>query len=106
MLSLFSKLIDYGVATQFRNDPSGRAVFLPYGPRKNAYFVDSKADEEKIRSFVKLYRSASTLVSWLGTIGIFVFDWCWTSYASAEPLRSRETALIVSSSLYLLFIIV
>ena len=57
MISLFSRTMDRAVDLQFRKDPGGRLVFLPFGPRKKAYFVDSKSDEEKIRAFVKMYRS-------------------------------------------------
>jgi hypothetical protein len=63
MISLFSRTMDKAVDLQFRKDPSGRLVFLPFGPKKKAYFVDSKSDEEKIRAFVKMYRSFSTLIS-------------------------------------------
>ena len=107
MISLFSKLIDYGVESQFRKDPSGRLIFLPFGRRKKAYFVDSKADEEKIRSFLKMYRGASTLISWLGMVGIYVFGWSSTFRASATtiPGWTRLTPFLVSSLVYVLIMI-
>lgn len=88
-----------------RKIPADALVFLPFGSRKKAYFVDSKADEEKIRSFVKMYRSASTLISWLAMLGIYAFGWSWTYYASASPLRNKLTGLVVSSLVYLLFLL-
>jgi hypothetical protein len=72
MFSLFSKLIDYGVDSQFRRDLSGRLVFLPFGPRKTGFFVDSKFDEKKLRALVKMYRTAATLISWL-VMGIYIY---------------------------------
>lgn len=101
-MSLFSRLMDYGVESHFRKDPSGRLVFLPFGPRKKAYFVDTKSDEEKIRSFVRVYRSASTLISWMGQFPIYATSFIFTAYLGATPLRNRLTALIVSSSVYML----
>jgi hypothetical protein len=107
MISPFSRLIDYGVETQFRKDSSGRTVFLPFGPRKKAYFVDSKADEAKIRSFLKMYRGASALISWLGMLAIYVFGWSSTHHAGpgAIPVWTRLTPFIVSSLVYLLIMI-
>ncbi len=107
MISPFSRLIDYGVESQFRKDPSGRLIFLPFGRRKKAYFVDSKADEEKIRSFLKMYRGASTLISWLGMVGIYVFGWSSTSRAGsgAIPVWTRLTPFVGSSLVYVLIMI-
>jgi hypothetical protein len=101
-MSLFSRLMDYGVESHFRKDPSGRLVFLPFGPRKKAYFVDTKSDEEKIRSFVRMYRSASTLISWMGQFPIYATGFIFTAYLGATPLRNRLTALVVTSSIYML----
>ena len=89
MISPFSRLIDYGVAAQFRKDPSGRLVFLPLAPRTKAYFIDSKSDEEKIRAFVKMYRSASAMISWM-TTGILVLGLMLHDFAR---LNSREYRL-------------
>ena len=101
MVFWFSRLIDFGVDSQLRKDASGQLVFLPFGPRKKAYFVDSKSDEEKIRAFVKMYRSASTLISWMW-IGIYSFGWTAYVGASAVPLRTRVTDLVVSGLVYML----
>jgi len=89
MISLFSRLIDLGVESQFRKDPSGRLAFLPLGARNKAYFVDSKSEEEKIRAFVKMYRSASAMISWM-TSGILVLGLMLHDYARSN---SREYSL-------------
>ncbi len=44
MLSLMNRLAD----VHFGKEPSGRLVFVPFTLRGKCYFVDSKADEEKI----------------------------------------------------------
>jgi hypothetical protein len=108
MISPFSQLIDYGVEFQLRKDPSGRLVFLPFGTRGKAYFVDSPSDEEKIRAFVKMYRSASTLVSWM-VIGIYIFGLTsMNSHAGAGaiPLRTRLAPLVIGNLVYMLVVIV
>jgi hypothetical protein len=102
MMSIFSKAIDYQVDRQFRKDPNGRLVFLPFGPKKKAYFVDSKSDEEKIRALVKMYRSASARVSWLVSPSIYIPSFILNVYGSGTPLRSKLTASIGISSLVLL----
>ena len=105
MIRLFSRFIDYGVELQFKKDSSGRLVFLPYGSRGKAYFIDTTADEEKTRSFVKLYRSASTLMGWLGMLAIYAYGWSFTSYLGASPLRNRLMAFVVSSLVYILIMV-
>ena len=63
MISLSSKMMDRAVDANFRKDQSGRLVFIPSGLKRKGYFVDSKSDEEKIRALVKMYRSATALIS-------------------------------------------
>jgi hypothetical protein len=88
MISLFFKLMDQQVDGQFRKDPGGRLVFLPLGRKAKAYFVDSKSDEEKIRSLVKMYRSASALISLLfptAYLPVLILN----SHAEAILLRNK-----------------
>jgi hypothetical protein len=51
-MSLVTRVAD----AHFRKDPNGRLVFIPFTRRGKCYVVDSKADEEKIRAFVNMYR--------------------------------------------------
>jgi hypothetical protein len=97
MISLFSRMMDYVVEQHFRKHPSGRLVFLPLVRRGQGYFVDSPADEEKIRAFVKMYRSAATLLTVLGTMGIYAWGWNPIFHVGANPLRNRLVALAESS---------
>jgi hypothetical protein len=62
---MFSRLMDRAIESNFRKDPSERLVFIPFSLKEKCYFVDSKSDEEKLRGFVKIFRSAITLISWL-----------------------------------------
>jgi hypothetical protein len=75
MISLFSRAMDYAVDAHFRKDPSGHLVFFPF--KGKAYFVDSKSDEEKIRAFVKMFRSAIMLISLLTYPSIAVPAFIW-----------------------------
>ena len=65
MISMFSRMMDYAVESHFRKDRSGRLVFIPFSRKGKCYFVDSKSDEEKIKALVKMYRSATTLTTFL-----------------------------------------
>jgi hypothetical protein len=100
MNSLFSRAMEYHVEAQFRKDPSGRLVFLPFGPRKQGYFVDSKPDEEKIRSFLKMYRSASAMINLLIFPSVylpgFVLNFC------GMPLRSKLGTIAGTSLFFML----
>ena len=89
MISLFSKMMDHAVDAHFRKDPSGRVVFFPFTSKGKAYFVDSKSDEEKIRSFVKMFRSAITLIYFLTFPGLFVPQFVLKVYAGLSPKRHR-----------------
>jgi len=76
MIPVFSRAMDYPVESQFRKEPSRRLVFLPLGPRKKRYFVDAKPEEEKIRSFLKLWRNASALTNLLLFPGVYLLVSC------------------------------
>jgi hypothetical protein len=102
MMSPFSRLIDLAISSQFRKDPSGRTVFLPLISKRDGYFVDSKPDEDKIRSFVKMYRSAMLLVTLLGYITIYSVPTLLNFFALPSPLRSRLVIVAWASSVSML----
>jgi hypothetical protein len=89
MISLFSRLIDGHVERQFGKDPNGRLVFFPSGPKGKCYFVDSKSDEEKIKAFVKMYRSASALISLLTSPSVMVPCLLLEDYGGLTPRAHR-----------------
>jgi len=108
MFSWFLKLIDAGVECQFRKDPTGQLVFLPFGPRKQAYFVDSQSDAEKTRAFLRMYRSATLLMTWLYIAGSYILSHYLISYpgAGAIPLQVRVQRAVWPASAYLILTIV
>jgi hypothetical protein len=107
MISLFSRLIDCQVDRQFGKDPSGRLVFIPSGPKGKCYFVDSKSDEEKIRAFVKMYRTSSALISLLTSPSVMVPGLLLEDYGGLTPRAHRLTiALGVGGFFWLALILV
>jgi hypothetical protein len=92
------------LTVSFRTDQSGRLVFLPFGSKGKAYFVDSKSDEGKIRSFLKMYRSASTLFSPLGFLSVFVPVWTRIISAGASPLGDKFPTLVGNFAALLLIL--
>jgi len=105
MISLFSRTMDRAVDLQFRKDPSGRLVFLPFGPRKKAYFVDSKSDEEKIRAFVKMYRSFSALISIAIYPSVYVPGLILDGYAGLSPRQHRLVIALGVPALFWLVLV-
>jgi hypothetical protein len=90
MISPFARLIDYAVAFHFKRDPSGRLVFLPLISKGQGYFVESKSDEEKLRAFVKMYRSANLLLTLLCYLVILApTSLGYNLYAGAIPMRAK-----------------
>jgi hypothetical protein len=81
--------MDRGVDAQFRKDRSGRLVFVPFTLKGKCYFVDSKADEEKLRAFVKMYRSATTLLSWTGYPSVYFPGLILDRYVGMTPRGHR-----------------
>jgi hypothetical protein len=104
MISLFSRLINKAVDFQFRKDPGGRLVFLPFGPKKKAYFVDSKSDEDKIRAFVKMYRSVSMMISFLTYPSIYT-PVIILEDAGLSPWQHRLTIVLGVSLFFWLILI-
>jgi hypothetical protein len=91
----------------FRKDPSGRLVFIPFTRRGNCYFVDSKADEEKIRAFVNLYRIPNTVISLLLCPIVMVPALVLEDYGGLAPRAHRLTiALGISGFFWLIFVAV
>jgi hypothetical protein len=73
----------------FRKDRNARLVFIPFSLKKKCYFVDSKSDEEKIRAFVKMYRSATQLIAFLIYPSALVPGLILEDYAGLTPRGHR-----------------
>src|SRR6266436_8829279 len=89
MFSPFSRMMDYAVDAHFRKDQSARLVFVPFSLQRKCYFVDAKSDAEKIRAFVRMYRSVFQLISFL-TYPSFIFPaLILEDYAGLTPRGHR-----------------
>ena|ERR1700674_2374930 len=89
----------------FRKEPSGRLVFIPFTRRGKCYFVDSKADEEKVRAFVNMYLIPNTLISFLIAPMVMVPGLILEDYGGLTPRAHRLTiALGVSGFFWLSFV--
>ncbi|MFZ0771256.1 MAG: hypothetical protein WCA49_25285 [Candidatus Sulfotelmatobacter sp.] len=105
MISPFSQLMDIAVESHFRKDPSGRLVFIPFGLKKKCYFVESRSDEDKIRAFVRMYRSATQLISLIAIPGAYLPGMFLDIYAGLSPKGHRMAIAIgIPFFVYLAFI--
>jgi hypothetical protein len=105
MISPFSKMMDYAVEAHFRKDRSGRVVFIPFSPKRKGYFVDSKSDEEKIRAFVRMYRSATTLITFLTSPILFVPAFILEDYGGFTP-RGHRLAITFGIPLFFWLVLI
>jgi len=96
---MFSGVMDRAVDCQFRKDRSGRLVFIPFTLKGKCYFVDSKSDEEKLRGFVKLFRSTLTLISWLSFPSIYIPGLILDDFAGLTP-RGHRLAIALGVPLF------
>jgi hypothetical protein len=101
MISLMNRLAD----AHFRKEPGGRLVFIPFTPRGKCYFVDSKADEEKIRAFVNMHRIPSTLISFLIAPMVMVPGMILEGYGGLTPRAHRLTIALAVSGFFWLSIV-
>jgi len=101
MISVVDRVAD----AHFGRDLSGRLVFIPFTRRGKCYFVDSEADEEKVRAFVKMYRLPNTLISCLMTPLVMIPALILEDYAGLTPRAHRLTiALGISGFFWLNFV--
>jgi hypothetical protein len=90
MISPFARLVDDAVGFHFRTDSSGRAVFLPLISKGRGYLVDSKADEEKLRALVGMYRGANLILTVLCYLAMMApTSIGYNLYAGSIPLHTK-----------------
>jgi len=101
MISWMNRLAD----AHFRKEPGGRLVFIPFTRKGKCYFVDSKADEEKIRAFVNMYRIPNTLISFVIAPMVVIPGLILEDYGGLTPRAHRLTmALGISGFFWLSFV--
>jgi hypothetical protein len=71
-MGMFSGWIVQLVDSQFRKDQSGRQVFLPNGPGKAGYYVETTSDDQKIKPLIAVYTAASGLFQVVGFLSSFI----------------------------------
>lgn len=101
MISLMNRLAD----VHFRKEPGGRMVFIPFTQKGKCYFVDSKADEEKVRAFVNMYRIPNTLISCLMTPMVMVPALILEDYGGLTPRAHRLTIALGISGFFWLSLV-
>jgi hypothetical protein len=73
---------------QFAKDESGRLVFLPRGPHRPAYFIDS-SDENKLKSLVKVYGVAAAIINLTGSMASLAFTQALAFDERSAPLAYK-----------------
>lgn len=78
----------------FRKDAHGRLIFLPLGPRKTAYYIDSPSDEQKLKALAKLQVAATMFFNLGGFLVSYALAATWnTLYFSHLPVSIEARAL-------------
>ena len=96
--------IDALVNRSFRETPAGRVVVFSGDPRKRGYLVRSPADEQKIRSFLKMFYFADLAI--LG-LGILLSQACasWFAYGSYDrPVHHLLGSVSTFVAVYCVFV--
>jgi hypothetical protein len=82
-------VLDFMVDPNFRNEKAGRVVVFPGDRRNRGYVVRSEAEEQKIRSFLRMFYFAHMSILFLG---IFLSS-SWAS--NFRPAWERPSAFMV-----------
>jgi hypothetical protein len=87
-------MFNQAVEASFRKDASGRLIFLPRGPRKAAYYVDSASDEQKLKALVKLQVVAVLFFNLGGFLVSYTLAASWNAlYFTHLPISPEARAL-------------
>ena len=105
MISPFSRMMDYTVETHFMKDRSGRLVFVPFGPTRKCYFVDSKSDGEKIRAFVRMFRRLNQLIGFLVYPSVLIPGLILEDFAGLTP-RGHRMAIALGIPLFFSLVLI
>lgn len=93
-------LIDAIVNRSFRETPAGRVVVFSGDPRKQGYLVRSPAEEQKIRSFLKMFYFAHLYIL---VFGVMLSQGCasWFAYGSFDrPARHLLGGVSIYLAMY------
>jgi hypothetical protein len=102
-MGFLSNRINLRANTQFRTDQNGKLIFLPFGPRKTGYVIESKPDEQNIRSLATMNATAATLVTLFGILSSYLLAWALAF--SVDP-ASNDRKYGVFVGVYLVAVLV
>jgi hypothetical protein len=88
-MGFFDKWSEQAVTLRFGKDPNGRPVFLPFGPRKAAYYLDATCDTQAIKSLIKMHSLAAAFISWLGGFSSYAFTYSLVFTERGTPLAHK-----------------
>lgn len=97
-------LLDALVNRSFRETPAGRAVVFSGDPRKRAYLVGSPAEEQKIRSFLKMFYFAHLSILVLG----IMLSQAWASWFVGlydRPAHHLLGCALIAMAIYCLVVV-
>jgi|ERR1700687_1427649 len=96
-------LLDLIVSATFRNEAAGRVVVFPMGRSKRGYVVRSASEEQKIRSFLKMFYFAHFSILLLGYL--LASEWSRElSYALGRPAEHLFRTAGISLGIYSLVV--
>ncbi len=92
-------LLDSILDANFRDEKAGRVVVFPGGRRHRGYVVKSKAEESKIRSFLKMFFFAQISILILGYL--LASEWSRElNYALGRPALHLFRVMGISAGIY------
>jgi hypothetical protein len=92
-------LLDLMAGANFRNEAAGRVVVFPMGRRNRGYVVRSESEEQKIKSFLKMFYAAHFSILLLGYF--LASEWSRElSYALGRPAAHLFRTLGISVGIY------
>jgi hypothetical protein len=87
---------DYALDARFPTDAAGRVVFFPIKPRQG-YFIESKAEEKKIRSFLKMYQIAYAAIIFFGMNGAILLTLIQANLWPADWIQYRRAHIVAGA---------
>jgi hypothetical protein len=92
-------VLDSIVSASFRSEDAGRVVVFPGDRRHRGYVVKAPAEEEKIKSFLKMFYCAHFSILFLGYF--LAFEWSRGIYrALGRPEAHMFRAMCISLGVY------
>jgi hypothetical protein len=88
--------LDHALDGRFPTDAKGRVLFIPIR-RRLGYVVESKAEERKIRSFLKMYLIASSAIQLFGMNASILLGILQANLWPTDWIQYRRTHLVAGA---------